>query len=231
MKVQTDVMPPIHAIIFDFDGVIVESEILSGRILSQYLNEQGIKITPSDAITRFFGQRLRDTMPPFFAEQGRAMPPNLLTDLKARDAVAHESELVAVAGAHTFIAGLGDFPRAIASSSATEVITRNLVKVGLDGAFGTHIYSAAKIERGKPHPDIYLQAAAGLRVDPAHCLAIEDSVTGARAAVAAEMQVIGLLAGTHILDKAAHGALLSAVGVHRIARKYNEIQKYINVSR
>src|SRR3546814_9175419 len=74
-------------------------------------------------------------------------------------------------------------------------------------------------ERGKPHPDIYLAAAEGLGVDPAACLAIEDSPTGARAALAAGMTVIGFCGAGHIVDRAAHGALLREVGVHHVDRK------------
>src|SRR3546814_9799595 len=78
-------------------------------------------------------------------------------------------------------------------------------------------------ERGKPHPDIYLAAAEGLGVDPAACLAIEDSPTGARAALAAGMTVIGFCGAGHIVDRAAHGALLREVGVHHVAHGFDEI--------
>ena len=213
----------IKAVIFDFDGVIVESEILSGKVLSQSLTAAGLAISPQDAVTRFFGQRLRDTMPTFFAEHGRIMPPNFIRDVRVLDDAIHAAELVAVEGAADFIAGLGDVPRAIASSSSGDVIERNLEKVGLRAAFGTQIYSAALLERGKPYPDVYLNAASGLGIKPAYCMAIEDSLIGARAALAAGMHVIGLTVGTHIFDKSAHDIALRALGVHQVAHSFADI--------
>src|SRR3546814_12546730 len=102
--------------------------------------------------------------------------------------------------------------RAIASSSRAEYIGWALDRFGLAHHFADHVYSADGWERGKPHPDIYLAAAEGLGVDPAACLAIEDSPTGARAALAAGMTVIGFCGAGHIVDRAAHGALLPAIG-------------------
>ena len=129
----------------------------------------------------------------------------------------------AVPGAANFLATLGPLPRAIASSSRAEYIDWALGLFGLDHAFGDHVYSADGWDRGKPFPDIYLAAAKGLGVDPALCLAIEDSPTGAQAALAAGMTVVGFCGAGHIVDRAAHGDVLRAVGVHHVALSFGEI--------
>ena len=95
--------------------------------------------------------------------------------------------------------------------------------MGLADHFGRHLYSAADMDRGKPFPDIYLAAARGLGSAPGECLAIEDSPVGARAAVAAGMHVVGLVAAGHILEPADHAEQLRAAGVHEIVHSFAEI--------
>ena len=129
----------------------------------------------------------------------------------------------AVPGVAAFLDTLGSVPCAIASSSRAEYIGWALGLFGLGHHFGEHVYSADGWDRGKPHPDIYLAAARGLGVDPAACLAIEDSPTGAQAAIAAGMAVVGFCGAGHIADRAAHGDMLREVGVHRVAFTFAEI--------
>ena len=109
------------------------------------------------------------------------------------------------------------------SDKISFILDATLGLFGLGHHFGDQIYSADGWDRGKPHPDIYLAAAKGLGVDPARCLAIEDSPTGAQAALAAGMTVIGFCGAGHIVDRAAHGAMLRGVGVHHIAHSYDEV--------
>src|SRR3546814_6263675 len=104
-------------------------------------------------------------------------------------------------------------PRAVASSSRAEYIGWALGRFGFAHHFEAHVYSADGWDRGKPHPDIYLAAAGGLGVDPAACLAIEDSPIGAPAALAAGMTVIGFCGAAHIVDRAAHGAKIGRAHV------------------
>lgn len=89
-----------------------------------------------------------------------------------------------------------------------------------------HIYSADGWDRGKPFPDIYLAAAKGLDVDPVDCLAIEDSPTGAQAAIAAGMTVVGFCGAGHIVDRASHAAMLREVGVHHVALTFDEVAAF-----
>lgn len=133
----------------------------------------------------------------------------------------------AVSGAPDFLDTLGAMPRAIASSSRAEYIGWALGVFGLGHHFGEHVYSADGWDRGKPFPDIYLAAAKGLGVDPAACIAIEDSPTGAQAAIAAGMTVIGFCGAGHIVDHAAHGVMLREVGVHHVALTFDEVAALI----
>ena len=133
------------------------------------------------------------------------------------------AELVAVPGVAAFLDAHPALPKAVASSSRVDWLQLALARLGLAHHFGSHLYSADGLARGKPHPDIYLSAAAGLAVDPSDCLAIEDSPVGARAAVAAGMTVVGLVAAAHIADREAHSATLRSVGVHRIAFAFSDV--------
>ena len=101
----------------------------------------------------------------------------------------------------------------------------SLELVGLTGQFDGRIFSAADIERGKPHPDIFLKAAHGLQADPQDCIVIEDGTLGVQGAVAAGMTVIGLTAASHC--DAAHGERLYAAGAQVIARTYDEVAAYV----
>ena len=137
--------------------------------------------------------------------------------------LARARRILARPGVADFLGALGPLPRAIASSSRAEYIGWALGLFGLGHHFGEHVYSADGWDRGKPHPDIYLAAAKGLGVDPSACLAIEDSPTGARAAIAAGMTVVGFCGAGHIIDRAAHGAMLREVGVHDVALSFEEL--------
>ncbi|MFC5796139.1 HAD family hydrolase [Sphingopyxis terrae] len=154
---------------------------------------------------------------------GRAAAPRFPRAAPGARAQAICRGVCAGARAPEFLATLGDRPRAIASSSSPAYIAMSLDRFGLAHHFGPHVYSADGWDRGKPHPDIYLAAAKGIGADPAACLAIEDSPTGAQAALAAGMTVVGFCGAGHIVDRGAHGAMLRAVGVHHVAEDFADI--------
>jgi beta-phosphoglucomutase-like phosphatase (HAD superfamily) len=111
-------------------------------------------------------------------------------------------------------------PKAVASSSGADFLREKLRLTGLLGAFDPHVYSADLVERAKPHPDIFLHAAEGLDADPARCLAIEDSVNGVRAALAAGMTVWGFAGGGHVDAQGA--ARLAEAGAHQVLETWAE---------
>ena len=216
-----------EAIVFDFDGVIADSELIANRTLAESLSAIGLPTTTEDCLRDYCGHNWADTARRIEARRGAPLPPGFREQHRERSRAAFTRELAAVPGVHVFLEATTHIPRAIASSSSTEWLALALGQMGLADHFGPHLYSADGLARGKPHPDVYLAAAAGLGVAPDRCLAVEDSPVGAGAAVAAGMTVVGLVAGGHIADRAAHGAQLAAVGVFRVAGSFAELARLI----
>lgn len=212
-----------HAVVFDFDGVIADSEVHANRALAESLNAVGLPITYEESLRDYCGHNWQDTQRRIEARLGELLPAGFRDDHRQRARALLAEELAAVAGAADFLDRLAGMPCAVASSSRREYLAWALGRLGLAHHFGDHLYSADGIPRGKPHPDIYLTAARGLGVEPGQCLAIEDSPVGAQAAVAAGMTVVGLLAASHIADRAAHADRLRAVGVHQVAVCFADI--------
>ena len=219
------------AVIFDFDGVIADSEVRANLSLAESLTAVGMPSTYDECLRDYYGHNWQETQRRIEARFGRALPTDFREQHRERARGRFMEGFDAVPGAADFLAALGPLPRAIASSSRAEYIGWALGLFGLDHHFGDHVYSADGWDRGKPFPDIYLAAAKGLGVDPARCLAIEDSPTGARAALAAGMTVVGFCGAGHIVDRAAHGDVLRAVGVHLVALGFGEIDVPVTAAR
>ena len=217
-------MSIIEAVVFDFDGVIADSEVHSNRALAESLSAIGMATTFDDCLRDYCGHNWQETLRRIEARFGEPLPPNFLKNHRERNGALFAENLAAVPGASEFLDRLDAKPRAVASSSRREYLGWALARLGLAHHFGDHLYSADGMERGKPHPDIYLLAARGLGVVPERCLAIEDSPVGARAAVAAGMTVVGLVAASHIGDPATHAEQLRAVGVHHVAFSFKEVR-------
>ena len=214
------------AVIFDFDGVVADSEILSNRSLAESLSAIGMPTTVEESLSDYCGHNWREVQRRIEARPGRPLPPGFRETHRAHSRERFERNFTPVAGVERFLNRLTVAPRAIASSSRAAYIHWALDKFGLGHHFADHVYSADGMTRGKPHPDIYLAAATGLGIAPDRCLAIEDSPVGARAAVATGMTVVGLAAASHIADREAHAAELRSVGVHRIAFSYEEVDAW-----
>lgn len=215
------------AIIFDFDGVIADSEVRANKTLAESLTAIGLPTSYEDCLRDYCGHNWQETERRIVARLGRPLPSDFRERHRERALRMFADGFAPVPGAPEFLDGLGDRPRAIASSSSPAYIAASLGRFGLAHHFGEHVYSADGWDRGKPHPDIYLAAAKGLGVDPAACLAIEDSPTGAQAALAAGMTVIGFCGAGHILDRAGHGEVLRGVGVHHVALTFDEVANLI----
>jgi HAD superfamily hydrolase (TIGR01509 family) len=213
----------IAAIIFDFDGVLIESEYIGGVQLADAFTAIGHPTTVQEALDRFVGLSGRNFIDALEAHYSGPLPPEFFAARDAEDARVLAEGLDAVAGAVAFIRALpANFPRAIASSSTTHWIGTHLDHLGLRYAFTPHIYSGREhVSRGKPAPDIYLFAAAQLGVPIEACAIIEDSPVGVRGAVASGARVIGLAAGQHCSD--GHDAKLRAAGATEIAHSFDEV--------
>ncbi|MGH6694163.1 HAD family hydrolase [Sphingopyxis sp.] len=215
-------IPP-AAIIFDFDGVVADSEVRANLSLAESLTAAGMPATYDECLRDYYGHNWQEIERRIIARYGRALPADFRETHRERARARYMDGFDAVPGVGDFLGTLGSMPRAIASSSRAEYIGWALGLFGLGHHFGEHVYSADGWDRGKPHPDIYLAAAKGLGVDPAQCLAIEDSPTGAQAGLAAGMTVVGFCGAGHIVDRAGHAAMLRKVGVHHIALTFEEV--------
>ena len=211
------------AIIFDFDGVLIESEYISGQQVAATLTALGHPTTVDQALDTFTGLGGKDFHDAVENWIGGPIPDAFNDARKVEDDRVMRDGLDAVEGAISFVRGLPSaLPRAIASSSTTRWITRHLDHIGLHDAFADHIYSGREhVTRGKPAPDIYLHAAAAIGANITRTLIIEDSVVGVTGAVASGAYVVGLAVGKHCRD--GHAERLTARGAHHVAHSFDEI--------
>ncbi|HET9427948.1 MAG TPA: HAD family phosphatase [Allosphingosinicella sp.] len=212
-----------QALIFDFDGVLIESEYVGNKQIADYLTAAGHPTSVEESMNNFMGLAGRDFTAAIEEWIGRQLPDDFHAVRAEEDRRVLDEGLEAVAGAVAFIRGLPpELPRAIASSSSTEWIERHLDHLGLRPNFGPHIYSGREhVALGKPAPDLYLHAAKALGVEIGRTVIIEDSPVGVQGAVASGAQVIGLCAGRHCMP--GHAERLRALGVHHLAHSFDEV--------
>jgi HAD superfamily hydrolase (TIGR01509 family) len=211
-------------LIFDFDGVVADSEGLANDVLARYVTELGTPISQQNAQDRFAGKRIADVTSSLEQIVGRPLP-GFADELQRRTLKAFETSLREVRGVGAFLHEHQDLPRCIASSSAPKRIQFCLSLLKLGSYFGDNIFSADQVARGKPHPDIFLLAADRMNADRTTAVVIEDSPGGVQAALAAGMRVIGLLAATHLRHD--HREKLRAAGAELLAADYNEVSKIL----
>jgi len=218
-----------QALIFDFDGVLLESEFEGNRHLAELLTELGHPVSVDDALSHFTGLSGEDFHAAIEARIGCAIPDAFHARRAEENERVLREGLAAVAGAVEFVRSLpSDLPKAVASSSNVRWIRTHLEHLGLAGAFGDHLYSGREhVSNGKPAPDVYLYAARQLGVDIGNCVIIEDSEIGARGALASGATVIGLVAGLHCL--VGHDEKLKALGVGRVAHSFDEVRKLLGL--
>ncbi len=187
----------LQLVIFDCDGVLVDSEVISNRVLAAMLTEQGLPTTLPQARREYQGLLLADVQARAEAKLGRALPLDWLTRYEDTRAEAFRRELAPVAGAaetveHLRTEGLGV---CVASQGKLEKTRLSLALTGLDHLFPERArFSAHSVANGKPAPDLFLHAAAAMGVEPVACAVVEDTPSGVTAAVAAGMRAIGYTA-------------------------------------
>ncbi|WP_371480912.1 HAD family hydrolase [Kitasatospora sp. NBC_00315] len=196
-------------VIFDNDGVLVDSEPIANRLLAEYLTELGFPTTVEDSYRDFMGTAAHRVHDVIGERHGATLPEGFDELFHARVFGAFETELTAVRGAEQLLKDLRQrsVPYCLASSAHHEWIRTALGLTGLRGYFDEdRIFSAQDVGVGKPAPDLFLHAARTLGVDPSRCLVVEDSVNGVLAARAAGMDVYGHTALTDPAKLAAAGA-------------------------
>ena len=183
-----------EAILFDCDGVLVDSELITNRVLHAMLNEAGWALSEADCMQIFIGKTVRSETARIEAETGQPLTDAWMAEFYERRNVRLRAELVAIDGAleavqavHQQLGG----KIAVASGADKPKVLMQLEKVGMLPYFGEHVFSGHDLPRTKPWPDVYLAAAASLGVAPEHCLVIEDSVPGLTAGVRAGATVWG----------------------------------------
>jgi HAD superfamily hydrolase (TIGR01509 family) len=194
-------------VIFDCDGVLVDSEVISCRAHAETLTRHGYPITADQVLRRFLGVSDREARLTIENETGRRLP-----EIKAAALRFYADELEPIAYAAEAIEAIG-LPRCVASSGTPEKIHHGLTCAGLYDRLAPNIFSATQVKRGKPAPDLFLFAAGRMEVPPARCLVIEDSVAGVTGARAAGMTVLGFHGGSHC--GAGHAETLRAAGAAR----------------
>jgi beta-phosphoglucomutase-like phosphatase (HAD superfamily) len=200
-------------VIFDCNGVLVDSEPLAAAIVSREFMRAGISLTP-DVIARYFtGRSPADMFAQVEAATGCRLPPDFAGKIASMIIRRFRSELRATADAGYALSWLRG-PKCVASSSSHERIRVSLESTGLIQFFEPNLFSANDIRRGKPAPDLFLHAAGKLGVQPAECIVVEDSTVGVTAGVAAGMTVIGFVGASHAGSQVS-GQLRSA-GAHAV---------------
>lgn len=219
----------IQAIIFDCDGVLVDSEYLIMKADLAFLKDLGIAYSPEDYHHKFVGRTAEENMVTLTQEIQRVSGQMFTEELAQKRAGylqdSLKNDLLPLEGASDFIKSL-DVKKAVASNTTyTHWLSDKMKFTGLYDLFAPHIYAAEVVERGKPAPDLYLYAAARLGVAPEHCLVIEDSPTGATAAVAAGMHTIGFVGASDIPD--GHVEKLLTVGVQQVFSNFTDVRQYV----
>jgi HAD superfamily hydrolase (TIGR01509 family) len=177
-------------VIFDCDGVLVDSEPIANRVMAEAITEAGLPITTEECMANFMGRRLDDSFAVIEARLGHPLPPDFISDYRARRDAALAAELEPVQGVAEAIDRI-HLKRCVASSSEPEKIRASLAHTGMLGLFDGRIYSAHEVKRGKPAPDLFLHAATEMGVVPARCAVVEDTIIGVEAARAANMSAFG----------------------------------------
>ena len=212
-------------IIFDYDGVVADSEVLNSTVMAEQLTAIGLPTSLDDVLAAYTGKRWRDNRPVVEAALGRPCPEDFHTTWFATCRARARRQLRPVQGMIEFV-GRRVEPRCIASSSGPDWIGVGLDLFGLTDHFDGAVFTGLNVERGKPHPDIFLHAARQMNVDPARVLVIEDSEAGVTAGVAAGMTVVGLTAGGHVRD--GHAERLVARGAHHVADSYAAVSAFMD---
>ncbi len=182
-------------VIFDCDGVLVDSEPVATRTLGQALRELGLDLTQEQIFQHFVGYSLPHVLRVVESMLGRPPPENFLRDLQARTFAAFKTELRAMPGIEEALDRLR-VPFCVASSGDHEKMSTTLGITGLLPRFAGRIFSVTQVARGKPFPDVYLFAARQLGAEPSACVVVEDTPPGVQAGVAAGMTVFGFCAHT-----------------------------------
>ena len=213
-------MTAFDAVLFDCDGVLVDSEPITNGVLREVLNEAGWALTQAECMRIFIGKAVRDERARIEAETGQPLTDAWMQAFYERRNARLLAELKAIDGVHEAVAHLHQRVGgriACASGADRAKVVMQLEHVGLARWFGDAVFSGHDLPRSKPAPDVYLAAAAHLGVDPARCLVVEDTATGAQAGLAAGATVWGYCPD-------GHGRAFAGLPVARVFSHMDELR-------
>lgn len=219
---------PIDLIIFDCDGVVVDSEILSCTCLVTLLGRYGVEIDLAGVYRQFLGRSFQAVADQYRAWRGAPVPDSFRPEWEAEIRDTFIRALQPMPGIADLLGSLR-VPFCLASSSGLDRVRLSLDLAGLSGYFGAHVYTAQMVRNGKPAPDLFLHAAAAMGVEPGRALVIEDSVSGVAAGKAAGMTVWGFVGGSHYAGRDERAAL-TASGAAEVFAAMAEVQRRLQDS-
>jgi HAD superfamily hydrolase (TIGR01509 family) len=224
-KLSSQLNSSYRAIIYDFDGVLADSEVLSNSVIAEVVTELGVPTSVEDAYRTYMGKRLADVIATIERVTGRKLPADFADSYQRRTFETFRARLKPIDGAREFVEAWLTLPNCIASSSSPERLALSLEVLNMAAIFEGRVFSASNVARGKPHPDIFLHAAERLGVQPADCIVIEDSIGGITAARAAGATAIGLTAASHI--KPGFDAKLREAGANHVVASFTDLDRVI----
>jgi len=183
-------------VIFDCDGVLVDSEIIANRVLAALLTRHGYPITAMESVQRFAGGTIPGVIK-MVEDEGVDLPDDFETQLRERDVKAFEADLQAVPGIQATLERLSVIPKCVASSGPPAKIKRNLEITGLIKYLDPHLFSGRLVANPKPAPDLFHFAAMRMNAKESDCIVIEDSAVGILGAKRAGMRAFGFIGGAH----------------------------------
>lgn len=211
---------PVDLVIFDCDGVLIDSEVVAARVHARAFTAAGWSTDEQTVIDRFKG--LTDAIMYRIVENelGRPLPPDHRDVVDAEILRTYRNELAAIPGIHDVVAAL-DTQFCVASNSPTNKVELGLKVTHLHDSFSPNIFTASMVAEGKPAPDLFLHAATSFGVPPSRCLVVEDTVTGVTAGRAANMTTIGFCGGSHC--RPGDAELLAEHGAVRVIDHMNQL--------
>jgi HAD superfamily hydrolase (TIGR01509 family) len=222
----------IRAVIFDCDGVLLDSELLGLEVQHRALAKVGLTYDLSEFQRRFLGLPYHDQLSALdadaFQRTGRRLPPDFAEGIRDGIVKSFAERLQPVVGAVQLVNAL-TVPKAVASSSMTQSLEWKLTLTGLMKAFGEHVYSTERVARGKPAPDLFLLAARGIGAAPETTLVLEDSANGIRGAKAAGMVAAGFTGGGHCGP--GHREMLISAGADMVFPSFSALGAFLSGSR
>ncbi len=188
---------PKYLIIFDCDGVLVDSEKISQEVWVDFLNKYDIKLNPREFQRRYIG--LDGVRVKLLVEKefNIVLPEDFLDNVKKKKKEIYKKRLTLIKGVSNCLNLLDDYIMCVASANSVDTLRYIMELVGISHFFGDNLFSAELVEKGKPAPDLFLYISNKFSINPNNCIVIEDTVNGINAGKSANMQVLGFVGGSH----------------------------------